>query len=84
MISDILNAENTLIESLNTDFDVETVESHIIEQEIKDAQEMLDRNTNIRKDVLQTFIKEMKNKLIDRLEYEKETDDTDKYDTEQF
>jgi len=84
MISDILNAENVLIESLNTDFEVETVESHIIEQEIKDAQEMIERNTNIRKDVLQTFIKEMKNKLIDRLEYEKETDDTDKYDLEQF
>lgn len=84
MISDILNAENVLIESLNTDFDVETVESHIIEQEIKDAQEMLNRGTNIRKDALQSFIREMKNKLVDRLEYEKETDDTDKYDLEQF
>lgn len=84
MISDILNAENELIESLNTDFDVETVESFIIEQEIKDAQEMLNRGTNIRKDALQSFIREMKNKLIDRLEYEKETDDADKYDLEQF
>ena len=84
MLTDIINAENGILEALNTDFETHEVESFIIEAEIKSAQEMIARNTIIRKDVLLLFIKEMKNKLIDRLEYDKENDDTDKYDTEQF